>query len=65
MTGRKDPYMYLQCEECGDIFRLLKSQRYETIMCPSCRISRWAFFFKKVTRKIWRKSNEVKPDNVA
>jgi len=73
MTGRKEIYVYLQCFECDDIFRVLKSSYNHVfdytlvsfLRCPSCNVIRPAAIYKRVTRKEWKKSNEVKPDNVA
>jgi len=67
MTGKKDIYVYLQCTDCYDIFRVFKSQYPEDVLilleCPNCHVMRWSEFFLKVSRKMWNKSNEVKPDS--
>lgn len=68
----KDPYIYSECVMCGNIFRTLKSgagdcytglytnEKIYFVDCPQCGFI-WS---KKTTRKEWKKSNEVKPDNV-
>lgn len=67
-----DIRMYLECTKCGNIFSVIKSgvanswvfagtggEMLYLTNCPRCGEVQC----RKTTRKAWKLSNEVKPDN--
>lgn len=70
---KHDIRMYLQCTKCGNIFSVIKSGitdswtltgTYGEVLfltnCSRCgEVS-----CRRTTRKAWKESNEVRPDNV-
>jgi len=70
---KPDIRIYLKCTKCGNIFSVIKSgvvgrwalngthgEKIYWANCPRCGEVQC----KETTRKAWKKSNEVKPDNV-
>lgn len=67
-----DPYVYMKCKKCGNIFRVVKSGAGREIIisqtteamyfleCSRCGLEEC----ERTTKKEWIKSNEVRPDNV-
>lgn len=67
VKGRaKDVYGYLECLNCGNIFRIVKSGMRNSYSicglylaeCPRCGYVKC----EKTTKKEWIKSNEMIPD---
>jgi len=67
----KDPYVYLKCKNCENIFRVVKSgvglhsivddigEIFYRAYCSRCSLTEC----ERTTKSEWIKSNEVKPDN--
>jgi len=68
----KDPYIYVKCKDCGNCFKVVRtgadisqifgctSKTVFLLECPRCGIT----MCERISKKEWKKSNEVKPDNV-
>lgn len=66
----KDPYVYVKCKHCGNIFRVVKSglsrgllsgntgKRIYIAYCMCCGYHEC----ENTTKKEWLKSNEVRPN---
>ena len=67
-----DPYMYVKCRKCENIFRVVKSgagrglfdgspsKTVYLLECPRCGLREC----DRTTKREWTESNEVRPNNV-